>query len=395
MKTSDSNRLRVDLDYYPGHAALLQQGAYSTLGTTNKVASFQNRGEISRQDFLNYFLIHRSLSPDYATYAARLDNIDQSITWLRNAISMHNGTINALPGARGVQEHVGEAISLSIANVMFGLTEADWGVIPVQRGRRADPTFDFEGTWTGVSMSGDVVQIEAKGSLVQNCAEPTHPNVKMHARNIANKKAKIEARGQNYRHPASVRFGMIAAIDHSQTARCWLLDPESDQISEDPLDLKMAFRIEYVASMIELMAPKATLVDALRRRAKIWRRGASQMNFGPVQSPRGFAFSRQNYVEDFLSVGKVWLPEYDIVGKVFHRNSGTPFFVGLRGDVIRSAIGQVRAEVLESEFEPTTFIDLPVNQFDNNVAQGNASRGARGLAFHVSTSGGVVGVATG
>lgn len=393
--TTNPNALRVDLDYYPGHKHLFQQGAYQAVGTTNRVASYKINSEISRQDFLNYFLIHRSLSPQYATYAARLKNINQSIVWLQNAISMNNSTINALPGGVGVQERVGEAISLSISNVMFNLTQADWDVIPIQRGRAAHPTFDFERTWNGVNAAGNVIQIEAKGSLVPDSAASNQPNVMKHAGNITGKKVNIAKKGASYGHPASVRYGMIAAIDSGKTAKCWLLDPESDQMSNNPLDLKMSFRTEYVASMIELMAPQATLVEALRQRAHLWREGGSGKDSGPVRSARGFAFSRQNYVEEFLSTGKVWIPEHDIVGKVLQADSSSSFFVGLRGDVIRAAIGQVKAEVLESSFMPTSFTNVAINQLADSFGQVGTSRGSNVFTFHICSSGGVIGIVAG
>lgn len=380
--------LQVALNYYPGHEQLLAQGAYQAIGTPARVAAYQMDSAIPLQDFLNYFLIHRALGPEYGSYAARMANIDQSIVWLRNAISLDNGTINSLQSAAGTQERVGEAVSLSIANRLFGLTEADWDIIPIWRGRGAQPTFDFERTWTGINAAGDVVQIEAKGTFVPDSTVSNHQNLRKHAQNIEKKKAKIAANGASYRYPATVRYGMITAVDANRTAQCWILDPEGNQISQNPLDLKMAFRTEYAASMIELIAPNATLIEALRKRADLWRRGDPRRDSGPIVSARGYAYSRRNYVEDFLSEGKVWLPSRDIVGKVFKGDSGPQFFIGMRGDVVRAAISQEVTEMLRSGFAPESSVADAFNQLPGDAGTGRGGR----FTLHTTTSGGVIGL---
>lgn len=339
--------LQVDLEYYEGHQALLAKGAYKSLGTHAKVRAFQKKNAISLPDFLNYFLIHRAESPDYVSYAARLQQLDTASSWLRGMLDT-SSTINWLRGSRGLQEQVGEAVSLCVASSMFGLTAADWDSIPEQRGRSAHPTFDFERTMVGITAQDAVIQIEAKGSFVRDNTVEQNA-VQKHASNIATKKTKITSKGVTYKHPATAKYGMIAAIDQSHSAKCWILDPPSDDVQGNPRDLKIAARLEYVALVVSLLAPHAKLPAALRERASLWREGISTEEVGPLE---GFPYTSDNYVETFLARKKIWLRDHDVVGRLYLGEEKRISFVGMRADLIRAAIKQDPEAILAAHYEP-------------------------------------------
>jgi hypothetical protein len=384
-----AQKLKIDLDYYDAHhQSLLAQGAYQTLGTAAKVKSFQTTGEISLPDFLNYFLIHRADGPSYATYRTRRKYLGQASGWIDGVLNT-NGTINCLRGSKGLQEKVGEAVSLSVASAMFGLTAADWTTIPEQRGRTAHPTFDFERTMVGITNGNDVIQIEAKGSFVKDNTLDQLA-VKRHASNIEEKKIKIATAGA-YKHPAVARYGMIASIDPNNTARCLLLDPPADQLLGNPGDLKVASRLEYAASIVSLLAPKAKLPNALEIRAELWRQGAASKESETLRSPSGHPFTAGNYVEDFLANGKIWMKNRDIVGQVYLDISGRAFFLGLRGDVVRTAIQQDPKVIVQAHYEPSS------EQMEILASPLHLDQGIRDeprymhMTFHTASSGVVLG----
>lgn len=381
--------LAVDLQYYPTHQALLAEGEYLRLGTPSAVQAFRADPQIPLQDFLNYFLIQRAQGPEYATYGARLEQIDQSIIWMRNAISTA-GTVNTLASGDRMQEAVGEAISLSVANRLFGLTQADWRTIPIQRGRAAHKTFDFEMTWDGVCAAGDIIQIEAKGSFVKdNTIDQAAVNAQ--AGKIVKKKKSIQT-SSGYRHPAAARYGMIASIDPMNKARCWLLDPPGDQYAGDPLNLKVANRLEFVAFVLSMIAPKAKFPSALKLRAGQWRDGAVAENAGALVSRRRHSFAAGYYVEDFLSKGKVLRNSGDVLGQFFVGKLGKPFFIGIRTDLVRTAINQNRTEIVKSLYTPTTEREtLRVNAVRWGLAR-REDRGRMSFDFHTSSSGVILGL---
>ncbi|MGC5699259.1 hypothetical protein J4P02_03535 [Pseudomonas sp. NFXW11] len=341
-----SQSLVVNLDYYHGHQSLLAKGAYETLGTASKVESFQKQGTIPLSDFLNYFLIHRSVSPDYASYIERLNYLDTASTWLNGVLDL-SGSINWRPGSNGLQENVGEAVSLSVASSLFGLTAADWETIPEQKGRRAHPTFDFERTLVGITAQNAVVQIEAKGSFVRDNTVDQSA-VKAHARNISKKKDKITNIGAAYKHPATVMYGMIVSIDPTNEAKCWLLDPPTEQLEGNPSDIKVAIRLEYVASIVAMLAPNAKLPRALRDRAALWREGAVSKE---IESLEGHPYTGENYVDAYLAKSKIWMAERDVVGQLYLGESGRVFFLGLRGDLVRAAIKQDPEAIVQARYK--------------------------------------------
>ncbi|MBM1194260.1 hypothetical protein [Pseudomonas weihenstephanensis] len=337
--------LSVLLDYYPGHQRLLSKGAYQALGTASKVEAFKKHNTISRPDFLNYFLMHRAQNPKYATYIDRLKYLDTATGWLVDVLET-DGTINCQLGSDGLQEKVGEAVSLSVAGKLFGLTAADWTKIPEQQGAGAHATFDFQRTIVGITAEDAVIQIEAKGTFVSDNTVG-QANVRSHASNIKKKKNNISDAGDDYKHPATALYGMIVAIDPVHDAKCWLLDPPPLMFEGDPRDNKVAIRLDYIASLTEMLAPKAKLPAALRESAHSWRDGA-----GRTSRLEGHPFTVNNYIEAFLANGKIWLAERDVIGQLYVGESGKPFFLGLKGELIRAAIGQDPDTISNLSFEP-------------------------------------------
>lgn len=379
--------LNIDLDYYNNaHKSLLSKGAYKTLETAKRVTKFKAKKQISREEFLNYFLIRRSDSPLYATYKDRLAHIATASSWLDNVLDIQT-SINHRTGSKGMQEQVGEAVSLSVAGTMFGLTAADWMLIPEQKGRKAHKTFDFERTMVGVTSNAAVIQIEAKGSFVNNNTVK-QPAVDSHASNITKKKASIVSKGNSYKHPATARYGMIASIDAKNTAKCWLLDPPSTPFDGNAHNLKVANRLGYTAEILSLIAPKAKLPEVLMRSANEWREKQNSSSIPDVGRP----FTAHNYVEQFLAKGKIWIEDRDIVGQLYIGEQDYIFFIGLHGDVIRRAIDQDGVKIAQLEYEPyveeTVIEGSPISVKDMSRRDQIKKR----LHLHIASSGLVIGI---
>jgi hypothetical protein len=235
---------------------------------------------------------------------------------------------------------------------LFGLTAADWGVIPITQVK----SFDFERTFIGISAQDEVIQVEAKGSFVSSNLSPTpadQQKIGRHARNIESKKQAISKKGAKYPFPATVRYGLIASIDPSSTAKCYLLDPPTDQQQGEPRRIRVANRLEHLAYFVSLLAPKARLPKVLVERAAEWRKLGGNEPTGVLHSDSGHAFTAGKYVEDFLSRGKIYLEGEDIVGAVWEMQGIGPVFIGIRGEVIRTAILGNADKILGLEYRAT------------------------------------------
>lgn len=374
--------IEVDLQYYPGHEAWLKRGPYRRIRTADRVSAFS--GTITLADFLNYTLISRSASGIFDSYAARDRHINTAAKWFENILST-SPTVNWKPGSDREQERIGEALSLAIMSNLFGLTAADWDVIPITQVK----SFDFERTFTGISAKDEVIQVEAKGSFVSSNLTPTtadNKKIRQHAKNIENKKLSISKEGAQYPFPATVRFGLIASIDPSSTAKCYLLDPPVGQQPSEPRRTRVANRLMHLAYFVSLLSPEAQLPAALVKRAEEWRTPGGNEPSGVVHSASGYAFTAGNYVEDFLSRGKVYLKMHDIVGNVWEMQGIGTVFIGIRGELIRTAILGKPDEILDLNY-PTTAENIPLLQSDQtDQVQGSM------LTLYAAGSGIVVGM---
>ncbi|MGP8441540.1 hypothetical protein ACT2E5_05270 [Burkholderia vietnamiensis] len=147
---------------------------------------------------------------------------------------------------------------------------------------------------------------------------------------------------------------MITSIDPKNTARCFLLDPPGDVLDGEPRNHKIANRLDYVALLVSLIAPRATLPGALVTRANRWRAGNPLPASESLESSDGYHFTASNYVEQFLARGKVFVEKLDVVGQLFKSPSGRSFFLGLQGDVVRTAIRQNPDVIAQQSFQPTS-----------------------------------------
>lgn len=389
MSTSPA-KLKVDLAYYTQkEKKLLSKGVYVSVDLVKKVKEFQRQGEIALADFLNYFLIHRAENPLYATYADREKLLSKAILILEDVVTTHN-TVNWQPGSGDLQKWVGESVSLSVVGSLFGLTAADWNTIPVMQ----ISGFDFERVFTGITIGNEVIQVEAKGSFV-NDNTIKQSAIYTHAKKIRTKKKNILAAGSTYSHPAAIRLGVIASIDQTGNARCFLLDPPGDELEGELHRHKIASRLEHLSFILWLLAPRAHLPRVLADRATKWRAINNQEPKGSLTHRNGYAFTPANYVETYLARGKIWLKEQDVVGQLFQIDEKQKIFIGVQGDVVRAAIKQDIYAILQQSFEPSSMtleITSRAVKLGGNGRDVALEKSSLQLTFHRASSGVVIGV---
>lgn len=308
---------------------------------------------------------------------------------LEHVVTTHN-TINWQLGSGDLQKWVGESVSLSVVGSMFGLTSADWNTIPVMQ----VSGFDFERILTGITIENSVIQVESKGSFV-NDNTIGQPAIRTRVHNIRNKKKNILVAGSTYSHPAAIRFGVIASIDQTRTARCLLLDPPGEGLEGELYRLKIASRLEHLSFILWLLAPRAQLPRVLVDRASKWRAVNNEEPKGSLTYPNGYAFTPANYVESYLARGKVWLKKQDVVGQLFQTDGKHQIFIGVQGDVVRAAIKQDIPAILQQTFEPSSMAMEIRSRSVNVGVHGRDNAGEEKsyqLTFHRASSGVVIGV---
>ncbi|OEZ98412.1 hypothetical protein [Duganella phyllosphaerae] len=380
--------LIVKLDYYDNSQKklLLNSQPYVDAGTSSKVAAYQAVQRIRMADFYSYFLIHRQDLPDFQTYSDRLQRKVAAIEWLRGAVSTTSGNVRLVKAGysdRRLSETIGEAIGLSVVSRLHDLTDADWTKLDELSGEDKADSFDFEVASDGVR----IIQVEAKGSFVvdSNKKPSKVSNLK---KNIVDKKISISAI-VNYPYPASVRYGTIAAVDAVNGAKCWILDPDAVNLDISPQTLRIAKRLGFIAKLISLIAPNATLPKVIYSRiGEILERGSSSFDGKILEQKNGYHFSTSNYVERYLSNKKIYLKDIDVIGKVYSSSEGIYSFIGMRGDLARRAISQNFDDILSMNFSNYENSMSHEFQFEEKISGSVAGATKKiNLNFSVSSGG--------
>ncbi|GAB1843872.1 hypothetical protein MyNCGM152_46410 [Achromobacter xylosoxidans] len=376
--------LRVNLSYYNReHKRLLTSTQpYASIGTAAKVSFFNAHSTISKADFYSYLLIHRQALSGYKSYDERRTKIDKAEGWISDIVTSNASTLQlAQAGYRdaAAAERIGESVGLSVISRLHGMTNADWTRLDTLPGVNGFKTFDFQIGSDGIR----IIQVETKGSFVDDCT--TKPStVSQHAGNIDQKKKEL-AGHLNHPQPSSVRYGTITAIDSQNDTKCWLLDPPAEDLQINPFDLRIAKRLGFTAKAIAAIAPQATLPDIIAKRInQMLRRGTKSFDGDTLETDAGTPFSSKSYVERFLSKDKIFFEELDIVGKIVQISPEIPLFIGIKGDLARSAINQDLQEISRLSFNQS---DLGIREISTN----NASPERIPMKFQTSSGGFIVG----
>ena len=320
-------------------------------------STLASRLKIPIPEFLTYYLFHRkrpSLT-NLANYQQLSQNIYRSLNDLEDFIEF-NGTsiikpLNAGTQIEHITEHIGESIGLSLINRIHTLTEADWDKIPESHGRNAVRTFDYQ---IAASDGRNIIQLEAKGSSVDDNRNKTAP-IYTHKENIVSKKKDIIEKGKKYPYPASIRYGTITAVDSRKNGavKCWLLDPDSQEISKGPKRFRLLSRMHFLYDWISFLGPQSQLATALSNRITDLEtiQNPFELDGKPLLNSnnepfyfRPFDYSRR-HASWFTNKSKV--TDGPAGGIIFQLSKNTLFFLGIFENLLSLAADQDFEKILE------------------------------------------------
>jgi hypothetical protein len=401
--------IQVDVRFYDAEeqAKLLR---YPTADVMQEIV--ENSVSVPKAEFLTYYLFHRiklgtAGYKDYRSIASKihiwLASIEESIDFSDDSVRTPADAERQLTE---VSEHVGEAIGLAVMNRIHNLTEADWLPIPEKGGRGASPTFDFQIASDGESF----VQVETKGSSVAD-NRILSAAVKAQKRKIDAKKAKltIRAKAGEDPYPASIRYGTITAVDRrvAGNVRCWLTDPPSEKIDDDPKRFKLINRMRHLRNWISFISPRSALAAALSTRFADMEAMTNPFELDGVPLRRGnnepFAFDTFDYA---FPASKSRVVNGPAGGVVIQLSDECLFFLGIREDLLALAtrqdfgrISYYKAEVgsvqktVECTFSARRFsgLSLPDRLIESATQTGGYYRFLLNGSLHYSPEGLVFG----
>jgi hypothetical protein len=243
--------------------------------TSAQIADIVSKGaDINVAQFLTYYLFHKKRPgmEGFRNSTQLGTKIGRALAELDGWVHFRDGSLvsdpNAIPQDLAITEHIGEAAALSVVGQIHDIHDADWDKIPQYPGRSGFKTFDYEHTIISASDGKLVIQVEAKGTVVENTSDISK-NVKLHKANIDDKKAQIRTleHAGTYRHPANVRYGVICALGRTGPLRCWLTDPPGEDVSY-ARRYRLLARLQFMFDWISFLSGGSQLAASLATRLR-------------------------------------------------------------------------------------------------------------------------------
>lgn len=304
---------------------------------------------LSEQELLinSLFVEHKNDVIGWRTYSELAQKAPGRIEQFRDYFDLSNGTIrsNFSDGHatdKNMTERVGVGTTLSVANRIFGLHEADWARI---RESTAEKTLDFHMASDGQRL----IHVESKGAIVHNVLNKTG-SIPHHKGSILAKKAVAQ-------HPAGANspallLGLIAAIPTSldERAVCWLVDPPRGPSPEDARKYKLLARMTFYLRLLQPLTSSALLIALADRIEAIYAsRDYTSLDGTPLRSANQTTFSRlpalfRNKTVVELNHGK---RDGRAFGRAFEVGDEDIAYIGVDSDVYRMLAGQRFTEILE------------------------------------------------
>jgi len=248
--------IKLKVEYYGNeHEKMLSKLSCATELT--KVV--KNGLLIPEQDFLVYSLFReQKRMAGWKTYKELAEKVPSRLEIFNDYFGIENGYLYSKFSSsndtdKTMTEAVGVGTSLSLASIIYGLTEADWEKIPVTKNK----DLDFQIASTGQ----EIVELESKGAIV------TNTNYKREISGRANDIHKKKSQQRNKHDNNNTLLGIIATIPitKGQETVCQILDPEGDNIEISPRKYKLLARLLYYYREFRILTRAHFLISLVNR----------------------------------------------------------------------------------------------------------------------------------
>jgi len=243
------------------------------------------------------------------------------------------------------KEALGVGGALSVVSNVYGLTEADWEMIPEQHHVKS---LDFKIASTGTRY----IEVEAKGAVVPNYQKS---HLSDHKLSIEKKK-----RVQRGLDNTNTMIGVIMAIpsDSSLEAKCFILDPPPVRIPSDPYKYKLLARLYFYWRELRLVS-RAHFLEVLINRIKSIQMTDDYKSLEdlPLFNSRGEPHRVPESLFEMRSSDR----DRSVFGEVLPFRDGRFFFYGFDAKVVKALVGQNFGVLNGLSFESRVQPDVPLS----------------------------------
>ncbi|AMB73468.1 hypothetical protein NS303_20770 [Pantoea ananatis] len=336
------SNLLIKVKFYnlPHRLKLLNKANYPKKVTDEIRRVIKNGCNIKGADFVLYTLFYnKGYGITQAEFATKVKSMEDLLSL---HIVVSNSTIQkryrrALP--RGVTDNIGESIGMLIISHFYGITNADWDVIPESNRNK---TLDFS---LAISASG-LVQLETKGTSAIKLAISKPYN------DICKKKNVKSVINGNY------NYGTIATIDQNEVC-CYLVDPPGNDDEFDVVFLRVFSRLQYYLRILNIIAPESELIEVIDKRLSQLLNESFDYTEDIKLKPnsRGsFNYDSGNRPTYFFNAYYDGDTKGGYGGRCFFVDSTSLLFVGVTNDLL--------VEIVNQDFE---YISRDINSEGENV----------------------------
>jgi len=223
---------------------------------------------IQKGELLAYMIFTEQKDrPGFRTYDELKQRVSDRLGDINDYFDFSHGSISAKfignEMDKNIIERLGVGLGLSVIGKLHNLIGADWKRIPEFAGKNACRTFDFDYDIPFASDGERFIQVENKGSSVDNnLRKPS--TISQHYGSIKKKKESIDNNRLDY------NYGTIGIVDNNSNhvAKLLLVDPPSDFIDIEPKKYKLLARLNYYLEEFTNIGVKKKISVALAKRIK-------------------------------------------------------------------------------------------------------------------------------
>lgn len=290
------------------------------------------------------FLIHTIFSeqknfPGFKTYQDLKLKLPSRIDRMKDYFSLDGASPIANFHGRDnvpidITSSAGVGASISVANRVFGLTEADW----VKTEEDVTKTLDYY----FVSDGNSIIEIEAKGAITQK--NEISSSISQHKSDIVKKKEKSQS------FSGSFKIGIVSSFPYEDNSiLCRLVDPPVSSDYESPKKFRLISRLRFYCNLIRTIK-RGQIAIALANKIQAI---VSCKDFWSLNND--FLRNRDDQeilIDKTQFQTKTIVDDFKYVGEIIPLSDETFFFSGITVEIIELLIKQDFQRILDYFYCP-------------------------------------------
>jgi len=274
----------------------------------------------------------------FRTYEDFKKRLGKRMGLLEDYLDMSSSTITAVDDnpEKGISEYVGVGAALKLMSEIYGLTEADWEIIPEGQEKDLDFYICFDGE--------SIIEVECKGTLNRVSRSTMMGDIK------DKKDAQVLKRSGHH-----ILYGVITTFysDKTKNAQVEILDPEPVYLYDDPYLARLINRLKYYLIHFNYFSRTHFLIS-LSERINILKniQDYKALDNIPLVDRYGNTFD----VPVSLDSKRPFKGEVNILGEIIKIDEDSWFFHGLDDDVISVIISQSYSKILSFKSSMVTLM---------------------------------------